>query len=109
MIIDINQGGSGLSKKYEGRKIVLILGAGCTRSQGQGISINRPPLDKNFFHESFKTDETTVKSIQEYFQKNYDFNICARNEGYDSLEYVMVKLFVDSYDVSMGGEADNHF
>ena len=98
-----------MSKKYEGRKIVLILGAGCTRSQGQGISINRPPLDKNFFHESFKTDETTVKSIQEYFQKNYDFNICARNEGYDSLEYVMVKLFVDSYDVSMGGEADNHF
>ncbi len=98
------------SNKYEGRKIVLILGAGCTRSQKTGG--NKPPLDGNFFRESRRTNRRNrrdIEMIQKYFNLHYKLDICDRNQGYDSLEYVMVKLFADSNDLSMREAAYKNF
>ena len=107
MIIDINQGGSGLSNKYEGRKIVLILGAGCTYSEG--IKRKEPPLDKNFFSKSQRTNKKDVGAIQRYFEEHYNLDICKESNGYDSLEYVMVSLFADINDLSIGQVAYKNF
>ena len=96
-----------MSKKYEGRKIVLILGAGCTYSEG--TRGNQPPLDRNFFQESLRKNKNNVKPIQKYFMENYGLDICARNQKYDSLEYVMVRLFADSNDPSMKQSAYKNF
>ena len=102
-----NQGGSGLSKKYEGRKIVLILGAGSTRSERP--TKNKPPLDKNFFKDSLSKNESEVEPIRSYFKSHYNLDICSENERDDSLEAVMVKLFADSNDPSLGAIAYENF
>ncbi len=96
-----------MTKKYEGRKIVLILGAGCTRSEG--TREKKPPLDKNFFTESRRTNKEEVEPIREYFLDNYNFDICDNERGYDSLEDVMVRLFADSNDTSMKQIAYKNF
>ena len=95
------------SKNYEGRKIVLLLGAGSTRSEG--IRGNLPPLDNNFFTESRRTNKEEVESIREYFGDNYNLDICDNDRGYDSLEYVMVRLFADSNDTSIKQIAYKNF
>ena len=41
--------------------------------------------------------------------ENYGLDICARNQKYDSLEYVMVRLFADSNDPSMKQTAYKNF
>ena len=96
-----------MSKKYEGRKIVLILGAGSTYNEGR--SGKKPPLDKNFFSISRRTNKSDVEHIQKYFLRHYNLDICDGKQRYDSLEYVMVRLFVDSYDQSIGKMAFKNF
>ena len=104
MIIASNQGGFGLSKeskRYEGRKIVLILGAGCTYNEG--IKGKEPPLDKGFFQIANRTNKSDVEPIRRYFVDYYNLDICSGDQRpYDSLEYVMVRLFADANALSMG-------
>ena len=95
-----------MAGKYADRKIVLILGAGCTRSENTN---KKPPLDKGFFRESLGTNKNEVNAIREHFKNHYHLDICDRNQGYDSLEYVMVRLYADSYEPSLGKTAYTHF
>ncbi len=92
-----------MAGKYADRKIVLILGAGCTRSENTN---KKPPLDKGFFRESLGTNRNEVKAIQQYFVDHYGLDIC---EAHDSLEYVMVRLYADSDEPSLDKTAYNHF
>ncbi len=88
------------SKRYEGRKIALILGAGCTYNEG--IKGKEPPLDKGFFQIANQTNKSDVEPIRRYFVDYYNLDICSGDQRYDSLEYVMVRLFADANDLSMG-------
>ena len=89
-----------MSKKYEGRKIVLILGAGCTYNEG--IKGKEPPLDKGFFQIANRTNKSDVEPIRRYFVDYYNLDICNGDQRYGSLEYVMVRLFTDANALSMG-------
>jgi hypothetical protein len=90
------------------KKVCLVIGAGATRSDAQNVSPveMQPPLDKHFFKYSQKTDPGSLQPISQYFSRNYQWNIL--DEAYDSLELIMVGLYIDSFNPAHGS-AQTHF
>jgi hypothetical protein len=90
------------------KEVCLVIGAGATRSDAQNVSPVeiRPPLDKHFFKYAQKTDSGSLLPIAQYFTRNYQWNIL--DEAYDSLELIMVALYIDSFNPAHSA-AQTHF
>lgn len=79
----------------EGKKVVWVIGAGSTYSDGQSLSPKhmRPPLDSGFFRNAAKDHEEEVEPLKTYFLDDYGWDILEAE--HDSLEKIMVALYTD--------------
>lgn len=93
------------------RDLVLIVGAG--GSLADGVSrpeAARPPLDRGFFRGAFKDPSTRddVHLIASYLRDKYAIED-VRAPNVDSLEEVMVRIYSDIFDPTLGREAYPQF
>ena len=90
---------------------VLIVGAGGTVADAGRVSeVRRPPLDKGFFRAASRdsANTTDVGSIQSYLQEKYAI-ADLKDRKVDSLEDIMVRLYGDIFDPTLGDAAYRAF
>jgi len=84
------------------RKVTLIVGAGATFADTEGLS-ERSPLDGGFFSDSNKTNRKSVNIINKYMQDNYSINILYQEGNF--LEKVMVCIYTDIFNKDLAPQA----
>ncbi len=84
------------------KSITLIIGAGSTYADTEGLS-DRSPLNNGFFSASNKTHRKIVNKINSYMTDHYGINIRYSDE--DFLENVMVCLYTDIFNEELSSQA----
>jgi hypothetical protein len=76
------------------KKVVLIIGAGATFSDGMSKPIaQRPPMDAGFFRSAKRDSGHGLSTVNQYMKDIYGFEVF--DNAFDSLEQVMVRLYAD--------------
>lgn len=90
------------------KKLVLIIGAGATRSDAaQKSERHAPPLDKGFFHNALKAGATELSAIRRYVKDAYDFDPLESQR--DSLEDIIAIVYADIYNPQLETSAVSTF